>query len=148
MTRAVLRRQRMRWHRGLWEVLWKYRGMVLNPRYGRIGMVVLPWFWLFELAAPALELGGLVLVLAGFALGLLDTTYAVLFMAVAYGYAAVINLSALAIEELTFHRYPRWKDLAICMVASLLENFGYRQMTALWRCQGAWDCLLYTSRCV
>ena len=94
---------------------------------------------MFELAAPALELGGLVLVLAGFALGLLDTTYAVLFMAVAYGYAAVINLSALAIEELTFHRYPRWKDLAICMVASLLENFGYRQMTALWRCQGAWD---------
>lgn len=58
ITRQVLRRQRMRWHRGLWEVLWKYRGMVFNPRYGRIGMVVLPWFWLFELAAPPWNSGG------------------------------------------------------------------------------------------
>ncbi len=139
ITRPVLRRQRMRWHRGLWEVLWKYRAMLFNPRYGRIGLLVLPWFWLFELAAPALELAGLVLVLLGLAFGLVDTTYALLFMAVAYGYAIVINLSALAIEELSFHRYPRWRDLLICLLASILENFGYRQLTAWWRCRGAWD---------
>lgn len=139
VTRQVLRRQRTRWHRGLWEVLWKYRGMVFNPRYGRIGMVVLPWFWLFELAAPALELGGLLLMALGFVLGLVQPAYAVLFIAVAYGYAVCINLTALAIEELTFHRYPRWRDLAVCLVASLLENFGYRQLTAVWRCRGAWD---------
>lgn len=136
---AVLRKQRRRWHRGLWEVLWKYRRMLFNPRYGRIGLVVLPWFWLFELLAPALELAGLVLLVAGLLLGVVEHVYAGLFLACAYGYAAVINVSALTIEELTFHRYPRWRDLGICLVASIVENVGYRQLTACWRCAGAWQ---------
>ena len=29
----MLASQRRRWHRGLWEVLWRYRGMIGNPRY-------------------------------------------------------------------------------------------------------------------
>ena len=139
VTPRILARQRRRWHRGLWEVLWKYRGMLFRRRMGRIGFVVLPWFWLFELAAPVLELAGLVLVGLGLVLGLLDWGWVLLFMAVAYGYASVVNLVAIAIEELSFHRYPRWRDLALSLVASVFENFGYRQMTAFWRCQGLLD---------
>ena len=68
-TRAVLASQRRRWHRGLWEVLWKHRRMALNGRYGRIGLVGLPYFWLFELIAPALEFFGVVIVPLGLVLG-------------------------------------------------------------------------------
>ena len=56
--RAVLRRQRRRWHRGLTEILSKHRGMVLRPRYGMVGMVSLPWFVVFELMAPFVEVFG------------------------------------------------------------------------------------------
>ena len=68
VTAKVLRSQRKRWHRGLWETLWKYRGMLFNPRYGRVGLVAIPHYWAFELIAPLLELVGLVLVagLGGF----------------------------------------------------------------------------------
>lgn len=52
-TVRVLRSQRRRWHRGLWEVLWKYRGMLLRPRYGPIGLIALPYFWVFELFPPS-----------------------------------------------------------------------------------------------
>lgn len=136
---AVLARQRRRWHRGIWEALWKYRGMLFNPRYGRLGFLVLPWFWAFELAAPLIELGGLVLVFLAFALGIVDGGYAVLFLAVAYGYALVVSLAFLAVEEIAFHRYPGWRNLLICVAASVIESFGYRQLTAVWRCRGAWD---------
>ena len=61
-TAAVLRRQRKRWHRGLWETLWAYRGMLLRPRYGKVGFVALPWFWVFELFAPLLEMFGIIIV--------------------------------------------------------------------------------------
>lgn len=135
----VLRSQRRRWHRGLWEVLWKYRTMLFRPRYGRIGMVVLPWFWVFELLAPAIELAGLILLAVGLAVGVVDLGYAALFMAVAYGYALLVNLASLTIEELTFHKYPRWRDLEHAVVASVAENFGYRQLTALWRTEGLWQ---------
>ena len=56
----------------------------------------------------------------------------------AYGYAMVVNLIALAVEEFTFARYPGGRDLAYATVASALENIGYRQVTAVWRVMGAW----------
>ncbi|MDO5629497.1 MAG: glycosyltransferase family 2 protein [Mobilicoccus sp.] len=132
----VLRSQRRRWHRGLYEVLMRHAGMLFRPRYGRIGSLALPWLWLFELLVPVLELAGLVLVLLGLAVGVLDTSFALLFLAVAYGYALLVNLASMTIEELSFHKYPRWRDLGIAVIASVLENLGYRQLTAWWRIEG------------
>ena len=141
VTAKVLRSQRKRWHRGLWETLWKYRGILFNPRYGKVGLVAIPYYWVFELIAPLLELVGLVLVGLGFALGVVNTPYALTFLAVAYGYAILVSLSAMAIEELTFHKYTRWRDLGAILAASVLENVGYRQATAWWRLEGWWASL-------
>ncbi len=141
VTAKVLRRQRKRWHQGLWETLWKYRRMLFNPRYGRVGLVSIPYYWGFELIAPLLELVGLVLVVLGFALGVVNTQYALIFLAVAYGYAILVNLVAMAVEELTFHKYTRWRDLGAILLASVLENVGYRQATAWWRLEGWWASL-------
>jgi len=135
-TRAVLASQRRRWHRGLWEVLWRHRRMVGNPRYGRIGLVALPYYVVFELFAPVLELAGLVLVPAGYLLGAVDPATAVAFLLVTYAYSVLVSLAALAVEEFSFHRYGRWRDLAVAGAVSVVENLGYRQLTAWWRVQG------------
>jgi cellulose synthase/poly-beta-1,6-N-acetylglucosamine synthase-like glycosyltransferase len=140
-TRAVLRRQRVRWHRGLWETLWRHRRMLLNPRYGRIGMLAVPYYWFFELIAPVIELAGLALMLAGLVLGVIDIPFAIMFLLVAYGYGMLVTLASMAIEELSFHRYPRWRDLAVSAIAAVLENVGYRQATAWWRISGWWASL-------
>jgi cellulose synthase/poly-beta-1,6-N-acetylglucosamine synthase-like glycosyltransferase len=140
-TRAVLASQRRRWHRGLWEVLWKHRRMALNGRYGRIGLIGLPYFWLFELIAPALEFFGVVIVPLGLVLGVVQATYAIMFATFAYGYAIFVSVAALLLEEYSFHRYPGWRDLAIAVAACVLENVGYRQLTAWWRLQGWWAAL-------
>jgi cellulose synthase/poly-beta-1,6-N-acetylglucosamine synthase-like glycosyltransferase len=142
VTVTVLRSQRKRWHRGLWETLWKYRRMLFNPRYGKVGLVAIPYYWVFELIAPLVELVGLVLVAAGFALGVVNVTYALLFMAVAYGYAILVTLVAIAIDELAFHKYTRWRDLGAILLVSVLENVGYRQATAWWRMEGWWSSLV------
>jgi cellulose synthase/poly-beta-1,6-N-acetylglucosamine synthase-like glycosyltransferase len=39
---GTLRRQRNRWHRGLWETLWTHKDMLFNPRYRRLGLVAVP----------------------------------------------------------------------------------------------------------
>jgi cellulose synthase/poly-beta-1,6-N-acetylglucosamine synthase-like glycosyltransferase len=136
---GMLRRQRRRWHRGLWETLWAHRAMLGRPRYGRVGLVALPWYWLFELAAPVLELGGLALMVLGAAFGVISLGAFALFLAVAYGYAAMVTLAALAIEEVSFPRYRRWRDLGVAGVAAVAENLGYRQATAGWRVEGWWS---------
>lgn len=99
-------------------------------------MIALPYYWLFELIAPALELFGLVLVVLGTLLGVIDVSYFLLFMAVAYVYAALVTLAAMTVEELSFHKYPRWRDLASTLAAAVVENVGYRQATAVWRIEG------------
>ncbi len=58
-TRRVLRLQRRRWHRGLAEILVRHRRMMLRPRYGVVGMITMPWFLLFELLSPVIEVLGL-----------------------------------------------------------------------------------------
>lgn len=141
ITAKVLRSQRKRWHRGLWETLWKHRGMLLNPRYGRVGLVAIPYYWIFELIAPLLELVGFAIVMLGFALGVIKLPYALMFMAVAYGYAILVTLFAMTMEEMSFHKYSRWTDLGSLLVASVLENVGYRQATAWWRLEGWWASL-------
>ena len=141
VTVSVLHRQRRRWHRGLWETLWAYRTMAGRPRYGVIGLVALPWHWLFELMAPVLELAGLALIALGAALGVVNLAFFWLFMSVAYVYGILVTLAAMLLEEMGFPKYRRWRDLGAALLASIAENIGYRQLTAWWRAEGWWSSL-------
>ena len=112
---------------------------MFNPRYGRIGLVTLPYYLVFELLAPFVELLGVLVVAVGLFFGMVNLGFAALFLCVAVGYALLLSLAALMIEEFSFHRYAGWKDLSIAVGAALVENVGYRQMTAVSRLLGVWD---------
>jgi cellulose synthase/poly-beta-1,6-N-acetylglucosamine synthase-like glycosyltransferase len=135
-TRQSLASQRRRWSSGLYEVVRTHRRMIANPRYGRIGLVVLPYFVVFEMLGAVVELLGVGAVGLGLALGLVDVGFALLFGAVAIGYALLLSHLAMAVEEFSYRRYHRWLDLGTGVVAALLENVGYRQLHAWWRIQG------------
>ncbi|MEU1267046.1 glycosyltransferase [Streptomyces sp. NPDC005799] len=143
-TLRVLGHQRRRWHRGLTEILLKHRGMICNPRYGRIGLVALPFYVVFELLAPVVELASLVLVPLGVLIGAVDVGFLWRFLLAAYAYAIVVSLVSVAVEEYAFHRFTRWRDVWGALVGVAAENIGYRQLTAWWRLRGLWDALCRT----
>jgi hypothetical protein len=111
--------------------------MIANPRYGRIGLIALPYYVIFELLAPFVELAALVLLPLGLWVGAVDLAFVWRFVLVAYGYGLLVSLASLFIEEVSFHRYPRWSDLVRGVLAAILENFGYRQILAVWQVRGA-----------
>jgi ABC-type transport system involved in cytochrome bd biosynthesis fused ATPase/permease subunit len=123
------------------ETLWKHRTMIGNPRYGAVGVLALPFYLLFELLAPVVELVGLLALAGGLLLGAIDWSFAVLFFLVALGYGLALSFVALVVEEYSFHRYRRWRDLAVALAAAVVENLGYRQLTAVWRLRGLADAL-------
>jgi hypothetical protein len=90
----------------------------------------------FEWAAPLEEAFGYVFMIAGFALGIIDTHVFVLFLAIAVGLGALLSTAALVLEETSFHLYPRGRHLAVLVLAAIAENFGYRQLQTYWRLQG------------
>src|SRR5207244_945627 len=61
----ILSRQRERWHRGLIAAMWQYKGMLFNPRYGRVGLIAMPFFAFGEMLAPLVEVVGYVITLGG-----------------------------------------------------------------------------------
>lgn len=90
----------------------------------------------FELLAPVIELAGLVLVPVSVLLGAVDPDFVWRFLLVAYGYALVVSLVSLAVEEYAFHRFARSRDIWGAVVGAIAENIGYRQLTAWWRLRG------------
>lgn len=132
----ILGRQRDRWHRGLADTLWRHRKIFFNPAYGSMGLISYPYFVLFELIAPIVEIVGLIGLAAALALGALNVEFAILFFLAAYGYGLLLTTATFLIEEYAYHRYETIGDRLLMLLWALLENFGYRQLTVLWRIQG------------
>jgi cellulose synthase/poly-beta-1,6-N-acetylglucosamine synthase-like glycosyltransferase len=132
----VLARQRDRWHRGLADVLRRHVALLFNPRYGLMGMLVVPYFVLIELLAPVVELVGLIAVVLGLLLGVVNWGFAILFLLVAYGFGIALTAYTLALEEWTYRGYGRLRDRLFLLGIALFEGLGYRQMTAVWRLRG------------
>jgi cellulose synthase/poly-beta-1,6-N-acetylglucosamine synthase-like glycosyltransferase len=138
----TLAAQRRRWQRGLAEMLWRHRRMVGNPRYGFIGLVVLPYFLIFELAGPLLiEFPAYLLFPVAAALGLVPLGLLFAFIGVAILYGLVLSTSALALEEFSFRRHTRGSEVARMLGYVALDNFGYRQFQSFLRAVGTLDFL-------
>lgn len=129
----ILSRQRERWHRGLISAMWQYKGMLFNPRYGKVGLLGMPFFTFGEMLAPVVELVGYLITILGLAFGVVNVPFALLFVLVAWGYGMLLSIWAVVLEEVSFRRYRRFGDLFRLLLFASLENFGYRQLTVWWR---------------
>jgi len=134
-----LARQRSRWQKGLLDVLLSNRDMLFRPRYGRIGWLALPYMWLFELLAPAIELGGIVTIALAAWFGVLSRGFFLQFFIFGYAFATVISIGSVLQEELTYKRYSDWQDVVRLVSYCFLEHFPYRQLHMIWRLQGLWQ---------
>ena len=135
----VLGRQRDRWHRGLADGLWRHKRVLFNPRYGALGMVVFPHFLFVELLAPVVEALGLLGLGVALALGGVNIWFAALFFLGAYGLGMILTLAAVTLEQVGFHRHRRLRDHLKLVLWGGLENFGYRQLTVIWRLRGLFN---------
>lgn len=55
----MLYRQRTRWGRGLIQLMWEHRRLLFNRKYKRLGLISMPYTFLFEFLAPIIETVGL-----------------------------------------------------------------------------------------
>jgi cellulose synthase/poly-beta-1,6-N-acetylglucosamine synthase-like glycosyltransferase len=132
----MLARQRRRWHLGLIQSIFQNREMLFNLRYGRIGMLVMPYYLLFEVLGPVIEVLGYCVVFLSYAAGLLSVKFLMLFLTLAILYGVFLSTAGVFLEELTYRRYPAWRHLFRLLAYGVAENFGYRQINAFWRLQG------------
>ena len=133
---ASLRAQRCRWRRGLLQVLWRHRRAIANPRFGVVGMSILPYTTVFEGLGPLLEVSGYAITTAALLFGLLEWEHYRALLAASLLFGISTTLAAVFLSDVATGRYLRSRDLAILFGAAILENVGYRQMNAWWGCVG------------
>ena len=135
-TLGALSLQRDRWQRGLMESLATHRGMTLNPRYGVVGLLAFPFYILFEMLGPLIELFGYTMVIVSFVWGIVDLPFLVMFFLVALLYGVFLSVATVLLEEISFALYRSNSSLLWLSLFGVLENFGYRQLTLVWRLKG------------
>jgi cellulose synthase/poly-beta-1,6-N-acetylglucosamine synthase-like glycosyltransferase len=135
-TWDVLGRQRRRWSQGLGQLLWKHRSMIGNPRYGPVGLLALPFFLLFELLGPVIELVGIAAVATSLVLGLVQPATAASLLVLAIALGVLLSATAIAVEEVTYHRYGRGRDLLSLIAAAVVEHLWFRWAHSWYRLQG------------
>lgn len=132
----ILRRQRSRWHRGLFESLWYNKKMMFNPRYGAVGLISMPYFLIVEFLGPVIELIGYILMIFSPFISGVYTSFALMLFLLAVIYGSLLSTSAVLLEEWSLRRYPKVVDLVRLFMYSLSEAFWFRPMTVIWRVEG------------
>ncbi|CAM3836730.1 glycosyltransferase family 2 protein [Alkalicoccus chagannorensis] len=135
-TMKGLQRQRSRWHRGMLESLWAHKRMTMNPKYGKVGTVAFPYFWIVEMFGPVIEFTGYLFLIVSFFMGEVYWQFglALLLMMVLYG--SLLSLGAVLLEVWSLNKYPRPRDMVALFFYSLTETFWYRPLTVLFRLFG------------
>jgi len=137
-TLKALGKQRSIWQRGELESLWFHKRLFFNPKYKAFGLFVYPFLLLGEAIEPLVEIFAYIYIIVGLIVGIVNPNFILLFLAVTLGLIFVGTLFCLIIEELSFRKYST-KSLLYLFFYSLIENFGYRQITLFWRARGTID---------
>jgi poly-beta-1,6-N-acetyl-D-glucosamine synthase len=120
-----LRKQRTRWTRGLVESLWRHRKIMLNPKYGRLGVLGYPYWFFIEWLSPLIAFAGMLYTIFLAFAGQLNLPFFILLFIFVYTFAVSLSVWAVLFEEITFHKYTKKRDVLRLLASSLVEPFFY-----------------------
>lgn len=121
-----LRKQRERWNCGLKQTLKKYKHMICNPRYGWIGLFMLPYMIMYELLAPFFAVLGMIVIIGGYILGLLNIPFVIYLNLCYLVFGIVCSLIPYLDNIYTKTRLFTGKDLWKCFLVGLQDVLFFR----------------------
>lgn len=89
-----LKKQRKRWHIGLFQSMYKHRKMLFNPKFGAVSFISYLYFLIYELLSPFIEIFGVMTMALAFAVDLINVPFMILFFLIYAVFGAVLSLTA------------------------------------------------------
>lgn len=133
--------QRARWQRVIIETVWHYKRMFLNPRYGTVGFVGMPYYLVVEVLAPVFQtLALLALPIAAY-VGVLQWTLLMKTLVILALGNAIFTTAVFLMEERARRTFPA-RDLAYMILLGPFELFFYRPLIMFAQLKGSIDFLL------
>ncbi len=135
-TIKIFMRQRTRWARGLAQLMHAHMKMFLNPSYGRMGMIIMPYNFFFELLAPIVEFLGIIYYIVMTIMGLINWKFAVVLLLFVYTYAIMITTIAILWDQITFRYYKTWREVFSLCITPFLEFILYHPLIVIFALRG------------
>ena len=132
--RGLADRKRDR-HRGVIRELFSNFRLLANSRYGCLGMAAIPFYWLVEVIGPVLEVGGYLSVGLSAVFSKVTLPFVALFLFLAVVYGVFLSVGAVLLGSFWQRRPLPPPHLFRLLGYAVIENFGYRQLSAWWRLQ-------------
>lgn len=142
-----LKRQRRRWHLGLFQSLMKHRKMCMNPRFGLTGSISYMYYVLYELFSPFIQLVGWITMFVAAYMGILNVSFMIGFYLMYAMYGAVLTITAffqrIYTQNLQISLSDVIKAVMMCIVENVFSRFflDFVRVTAFigyWKKKGEW----------
>ncbi|MEO7531654.1 MAG: glycosyltransferase [Sediminibacterium sp.] len=130
-TLKVFKRQRVRWGRGLYQIFSTYYKLMFNPKFKMLGLVVLPYNFLFEFCAPMIECLGIICYIYLIVSHLINWPFALVLLLFVYSFSIFITLVAIVLDQLIMRQYSIRGVLKLCAFA-FIEPFIYHPMVMIF----------------
>lgn len=138
----MLHRQRIRWGRGLIQLMWQHRRILFNPHYGRLGLITFPNTFFFEFLAPIIEaLGTITMVILFFTNAINGQTFFLMFAAI-YIFSLTLSSFVIFYDYILGSSYTHIRSYLKLMLAAIIEPILYHPLVVIFSLQGYWKFLI------
>ncbi|WP_312766177.1 sulfatase-like hydrolase/transferase [Epilithonimonas sp.] len=128
-TKDILKKQRNRWMRGTIETLWKHRKLMFNPKYRKLGMVSLPYWFFFEFLGPLVEFSGYIVFFIFLLLGLINWPFFFVLFALVLSLGFLYSVYGILVDMLSHQVYSKRKDFFALIGTAFSEPFYFHPIT-------------------
>jgi cellulose synthase/poly-beta-1,6-N-acetylglucosamine synthase-like glycosyltransferase len=136
-TFRVFSRQRIRWGRGLIQTFLNHRNVLFNPKYKRLGLIIFPNNFFFELLAPLIELVGLLFLIYLMATGSsFNWTNAGILFLFSYLFSILITTYSILMDQVVNKSYNTVKEIMALCGTAFLEPFIYHPLGIYFSLKG------------
>lgn len=136
----VLSRQRTRWGRGLLQIFIVHRRFLFNRRYGRLGLVILPYALLFEFVAPIIEVTGFFVL--PFLLITQQINFSTFWLMLIFVFLIGFTMSLIAISyDISVKKQYKLKEYFRLIFFSSFEAVLYHPLIVIFSLRGYWQFL-------
>jgi len=135
----ILKKQRNRWMRGTMETLWKHRKMMFNPKYGKLGMISLPYWLFFEFLGPLVEFTGYVIFIVFLLFGIINWSFFTMLFALVISMGYLYSIYSILVDLVSRQVYTKRKDFITLISTVFSEPFYFHPIVVKASIQGCID---------
>lgn len=135
-TFPVFSRQRVRWARGLIQIMLLHRHVLFNFKFKRLGLIVFPYNFLFEFLAPIFEVLGLLFYIYLIVIGAINWENTFTLLAFLYMFSVLVSSIAVLWDQLIERHYRKTSEVIGLCLTAFAEPFIYHPLIVFFSIKG------------